>query len=188
MPVGSEQKRPRGASDPSRSRGTPRALSWAALFAVLPLVACVGGCRHDDVGIKGNNPQPRQPGQEPAETKVGNGDPSGVDNQPDWNTMADELRGRVGPRLPDPLPPSREAACQGMLDAALRFYRATEPNEDRQGDRVAELTASRERDIAACVESTSVEAAACVTVLLSDRDSEFPWLLDQCMRAYPGSA
>ncbi|NJK33282.1 MAG: CapA family protein [Deltaproteobacteria bacterium] len=35
------------------------------------------------------------------------------------------------------------------------------------------------------MKETSIAATVCVTLLLGDRDSEFPWLLDQCSRAYP---
>jgi len=72
-----------------------------------------------------------------------------------------------------------------MLDAARSFYEATERDPLRRAARVADLDATREDDLAACVDTTSIAAASCVTVLLGDKDSEFPWLLDQCSRAYP---
>ena len=57
--------------------------------------------------------------------------------------------------------------------------------ERRGGKLVGSVLATREADQAACESRTSVAAATCVTILLGDKNAEFPWLLDQCMRAYP---
>ena len=102
--------------------------------------------------------------------------------------MSRELRGRVEPRLPKTLPDDAQSACSQMLDAVAAFYQATEPSEARRAQRLAELSATRQDDLDECVANTSIPAAACVTVLLGDRDSEYPWLLDQCDRAFPSSA
>lgn len=160
------------------------------VIAVVSTVACVGGCRHEPAAEgPGHDRTPRMPGAKvETTTKVGNTDPSGVDNQPNWDAMAQELRVRVHPRLPDPLPADAPTACATMLDAARSFYTNTEPDPGRRQARLDELAATRQADERACIETTSIQAAACVTVLLSDRDSEFPWLLDQCMRAYPRDA
>lgn len=119
-------------------------------------------------------------------TRVGNNDPRGVDDQPDWDQQARELRQRVDSRLPHPLPSDHRAVCEAMLDEALAFYMAVETDPDRRADRMGDLQDTRDADVEGCLRETSVAAAACVTVLLGDRDSEFPWLLDQCSRAYPG--
>src|SRR5690606_26392024 len=76
------------------------------------------------------------------------------------------------------------AVCGAMLDEALAFYQHVEGGEQREA-RIAELQSTRERDLEGCIRETSIAAALCVTILLRDRDSEFPWLLDQCSRAYP---
>lgn len=110
------------------------------------------------------------------------GNPSrGVDEQPDYDKMALEVRDRVESRLGDPLPPVHDA-CVGMLDAAVAMYRRTEADGTMQASR---LDATRERDLAACESETSASAAVCVTLLLGDEAGEWPWLLDQCSRAFP---
>ncbi len=178
-----------------RRRHGLRKLAFAGvLLAGAGAMACAGGCRHEGEAEPQARSTPRLPGQRASSQgsgapapRVGNTDPSGVGNQPDWDEMARDLRARVGPRLPERLPENADAACREMLDAAVTFYSTTEPNPSRRRARLDELAATREEDLRGCTVSTSVEAAACVTVLLGDRDSEFPWLLDQCTRAYPKS-
>lgn len=165
------------------------------LGLALLLAGCIqppepGPAPSADPGAGTPDPEgPRPPGSENESKKlarVGNKDDAGVAGQPDWNAMAAQLKTEVEPRLPDPLPASAEVACQAMLDAAISFYESTEPNTDHRKRRRAELAATREADQKACVANTSIKAAACVSVLLGDRNSEFPWLLDQCSRAFPG--
>jgi hypothetical protein len=143
------------------------------LLALLALIAS-SGCVRDN----GNN----APAQ--LQSRVGNDDPRGVDDQPNWDQQASELKQRVDPRLPSPLPTDKQAVCAAMLDEVVAFYKSVEA-EREHSERAAELEQTRERDLAACVKETSIAAALCVTTLLGDRDSEFPWLLDQCSRAYP---
>ena len=120
-----------------------------------------------------------------AQPRVGNPSNTGMDTVPDWNALAVELRERVGPRMPDPLPTDLEGACAGMLDEALAFYVETELNPEHQKRLRAQMADTRNADFQACVAETSIAAATCVTILLGDRNAEFPWLLDQCSRAYP---
>lgn len=127
-------------------------------------------------------------GSSAAQPRVGNPSNTGMDTVPDWNALAADLRERVGPRLPDPLPTDLEAACARMLDEALAFYVETEINPEHQKRLRAQMAATRDADFDACVAETSIAAATCVTILLGDRNAEFPWLLDQCSRAYPRSA
>jgi hypothetical protein len=108
-----------------------------------------------------------------------------MDTVPDWDALARDLRVRVDPRLPNPLPTDLEAACARMLDEALAFYVETEINPEHQRRLRAQMASTRDADFEACVKETSVAAATCVTILLGDRNAEFPWLLDQCSRAYP---
>jgi poly-gamma-glutamate synthesis protein (capsule biosynthesis protein) len=147
-----------------------------ALSASVALLA--SGCIRDKKD-GGKTPNPA------TQTRVGNDDPRGVDAQPDWDQQARELAQRVGPRMPDPLPTDKKAACEAMLDEAMAFYMAVETDPERRAERMAELQATREADLEGCIGETSIAAAVCVTILLGDRDSEFPWLLDQCTRAYP---
>jgi hypothetical protein len=163
--------------------------SWRSALMLFALggagsVACGGGCGHE-AGESGASATTRPPVSTTA--KVGNDDPHGVENQPDWSEMARELRVRVEPRMPKELPADPRSACTQMLDAAVTFYDSTEKSEARRTQRLAELAATREDDLGQCIEETSVSAAVCVTVLLGDRDSEYPWLLDQCNRAFPGT-
>ena len=99
---------------------------------------------------------------------------------PDYDADAQRLRMRVEPRLPDPLP-SPKAACVGMLDAARQFYLDTEGDN---APAVATMAATRDADLAACQVETPPAAAACVAVLMRDNEGEFPWVLDQCNRAF----
>lgn len=124
-------------------------------------------------------------GSQEAQPRVGNPSNTGMDTVPDWNALARDLRARVGPRMPDALPTDPKAACARMLDEALAFYVETEINPEHQRRRRAEMASTRDADLKGCVADTSVAAATCVTILLGDRNTEFPWLLDQCSRAYP---
>lgn len=105
----------------------------------------------------------------------------GIDAMPDYDDEARLLRERVAPRLPEPLPSPR-GACVAMLDAARQFYVDTEGEGSQP---VAMVDATRERDLAGCLEHTSPAAASCVAVLMAEFEGEFPWLLDQCSRAFP---
>lgn len=148
-------------------------LLTAPLLTLLAIFGCV---RESNGNIPNSNSA--------LQTRVGNDDPRGIDDQPNWEQQAAELKRRVDPRMPSPLPTDKRAACEAMLDEALAFYKSVEIDEQREA-RLAELTQTRERDLDGCIRETSVAAATCVTILLRDRDSEFPWLLDQCSRAYP---
>jgi hypothetical protein len=110
------------------------------------------------------------------------GNPAGgIDQQPDYDRDAQDLRARVDDRLPSPLP-SPAVACERMLDAAITYYENTE--QDASGQ-VAALRATRADDLAACERETSPAAASCAAIMLADVAGEFPWLLDQCSRAFP---
>jgi hypothetical protein len=135
--------------------------------------------------IRDSNNGGKNPSNSKIDSRVGNNDPRGVDDQPDWERQARELKQRVDSRMPSELPTDKRAACEAMLDEALAFYIAVEGNGDQRAERMAQLQQTRERDLAGCMRETSIAAAVCVTLLLRDRDSEFPWLLDQCTRAYP---
>jgi hypothetical protein len=74
-----------------------------------------------------------------------------------------------------------------MLDAAATFYTEVERSSPGRARIAAAMSATRDEDLDACVRETSVLAATCVTILLDDRNTEFPWLLDQCSRAYPAN-
>jgi hypothetical protein len=152
-------------------------LPTGLLTAPLLTLLAISGCLRENNGTAPNSsPQLR--------TRVGNDDPRGIDDQPDWEQQAAELKRRVDPRMPSPLPSDKQAVCAAMLDEALAFYQSVEGGDQRE-QRIAELEQTRERDLDGCVRETSIAAATCVTILLRDRDSEFPWLLDQCTRAYP---
>lgn len=135
--------------------------------------------------IRDSNNGGKTPSNPKIDSRVGNNDPRGVDDQPDWESQARELKQRVDSRMPNELPTDKQAVCEAMLDEALAFYIAVEGDADQRAERMAQLQHTRERDLAGCMRETSIAAAVCVTLLLRDRDSEFPWLLDQCTRAYP---
>jgi hypothetical protein len=149
------------------------------LPTALLIAAATTGCLRDN----GNNTPSGN--AQLQQTRVGNDDPRGVDDQPNWDQQAIELKQRVDPRLPNPLPTDKKAVCESMLDEALAFYKSIEGDEQERNAREAEMQQTRARDLESCVKETSIAAALCVKVLLGDRNSEFPWLLDQCTRAYP---
>lgn len=111
---------------------------------------------------------------------VGNQVP-GIEAMPDYDAEAQRLRTRVEPELPQPLP-SAQAACTSMLDNAREYYVGVE-GEGSAAARAMEAT--RAADLEACTSQTSPAAAACVAVLMSKSEGEYPWLLDQCSRAFP---
>jgi hypothetical protein len=105
----------------------------------------------------------------------------GIEAIPDYDAEAERLRARVERHLPRPLP-SPEAACTSMLDGAREHYVGVEG----EGSTAARtLAATRAADLDACVAETSPAAAACVAVLIANNEGEYPWLLDQCSRAFP---
>jgi hypothetical protein len=119
----------------------------------------------------------------PAQTlNVGN--PSrGLDQQPDYEGEARALHDSIAKRLPDPLPSAHDA-CGAMLAAAVELYVVTEADATAQR---ASLRASHDADLQACERATSPAAASCVRLLLDEQAGEWPWLLDQCSRAFPAS-
>jgi len=149
------------------------------LLPVVLIAAFTGGCLRDNGTA---------PASDTIQGRVANNDPGGVDDQPDWDQQARELKQRVDSRMPETLPSDKRAACTAMLDAVSEFYVAVETDAEQRQNQMAQLLQTRDTDIDGCVRETSVAAAVCVTILLGDRDSEFPWLLDQCSRAYPNDA
>lgn len=157
----------------------PRPAAPRGLVAALALVACAAP---GDGSAAPTGPAPSPP---PAATRTANNDVRGAGVQPDYDGEAALLREQVRPRLPDPLPADRRAACTAMLAAAAAFYADIEADEAARARVLADLNATRDADLARCERETSVRAAACVTARLADRDAEYPWLLDQCTRAFP---
>lgn len=146
----------------------------AAMAALLP------ACPRTGDGNAGTLDRPTRAQGDPRVLRVGN--PSrGVDEQPDYDGQAQQLRARVVDRLPDPLPEVRQG-CAAMLDAAAAMYLRVEGDGTAQAERLA---ATRAADLAQCTAETSAQAAACVTLLAGEDGGEFPWLLDQCTRAFP---
>ncbi len=112
--------------------------------------------------------------------RVGN-QAAGIDEQPDYDREALAIREAVEGRLPDPLP-SPKAACVAMYDAAIASYARA---EGKSSPPVRVLEKTRREGLASCEAETSPAAAACVAVLAASEGGEFPWLLDQCSRAFP---
>jgi hypothetical protein len=105
----------------------------------------------------------------------------GFEAMPDYDAEAQRLRKRVERYLPHPLP-GPEAACTSMLDGAREYYVGA---EGEGSTAVAALAATHDADLDACKEQTSPAAAACVAVMIANNEGEYPWLLDQCSRAFP---
>jgi hypothetical protein len=112
--------------------------------------------------------------------RVGN-QAAGVEEQPDYDRAALEIREKVQERLPDPLPPPK-VACVSMYDAAIEAYSKA---EGAGSPPVKLLQQTKRTGIEACQAETTPAAASCVAVLAALDGGEFPWLLDQCSRAFP---
>lgn len=170
MPRGRE---PAGGAWPARERERARRLvAWAVLLGA-------SACRGEGGPSGSARPGLVSPWSD-AIDNVGNQVP-GIEAMPDYDAEAQRLRTRVEPELPRPLP-SAAAACTSMLDNARQYYVDVE-GEGSAGARAMEAT--READLAACERETSPAAATCVAVLMSKSEGEYPWLLDQCSRAFP---
>lgn len=157
-------------------RTPPRALLTLALWLPLACATPPG-----DVAPPQAGPAPAPSGP----TRTANNDARGAGVQPDYAGEAALLREAIVPILPDPLPADRRTACTAMLDAAASFYGTIEPEAAPRTALLADLQATRAADLAACERETSVRAASCVQLRLADRDTELPWLIDQCTRAFP---
>jgi poly-gamma-glutamate synthesis protein (capsule biosynthesis protein) len=108
----------------------------------------------------------------------------GAAHQPDYDAQARALRDRVAPDLPRQLPGTEEA-CHQMVDAVARAYAEA---EGEGAHSVAMLERTRQADLRGCVERTSAAAALCVARLVAAQEGEYPFLLDQCSRAFPREA
>jgi len=115
---------------------------------------------------------------------VANPDVRGFTDQPDYNRQALTIRTRVGPKLPAKMPPV-EDACAAMLGEAAAFYKVVESEASIREQVMGHLQATHDDELARCKAQLSPDAALCVTLLLEERDTEYPWLVDQCMRAFP---
>lgn len=173
---------PPGPHGPATDRTSTAAPARLALALVL--AACTpppeGSPTHPSP-----SPGPTTPAAPAQPTRTANNDARGAGVQPDYDGEARLLREQVLPRLPGPLAPDRRAACTAMLDAVTAFYADIERDAAPRAQLLADLQTSRTADLATCERETSVRAASCVTLRLADRDAEFPWLLDQCSRAFP---
>jgi hypothetical protein len=117
--------------------------------------------------------------------RTANPDPTGASGQPDYDSEARSLRGRIAARIGEDPPPGGEAACRAMFDAADRYYaeRVVTPEERRRV--LDRLAATRDEDLMACLQETSPAGAICAKILMEDGTHELAWALDQCSRAFP---
>jgi len=119
------------------------------------------------------------PGRGRVVGNVGN-NASGLADQPDWDASAKRIAQRMQGRFPATLPAS-DAACDKMLDAARDHYRQTDGEDS---DAVKRLAATRSAEHTTCVRETTPKVAWCVATLVAEDIGEFPFLLDQCQRAF----
>ncbi len=149
------------------------------------LALCLGLLACSNPTATGTPPpsQDAPPGRGRVVGQVGN-NASGLSEMPDWDAVAKQIGQRMEGRFPDPMPKS-EAACDKMLDAARDHYTQT---DGAQSTAVKALAATRDADRAACIRETGARAAVCVATLVSEDIGEYPWLVDQCSRAFPTAA
>ena len=167
-----------------------RLLAPCGVTLVVLLTACSGsGCSSATDGSSRVSAvhSPSKPGKSRTvpRSRVGNFDPRGADAQPDYDGEAWRLRERVRRKLPEDRPADARVACQHMFRAVDEFYAAIEPDAQQRERILQDLQATRAQDVTSCMQHTSSDAAACVVVLLDEGRSEFPWILDQCSRAFP---
>lgn len=143
--------------------------------------ACAGSNGTQRTSSEEETPRPEDPFVRGKNTlRVGN-QAAGIEEQPDYDRQAEAIRVAVEDRLPDPLPQPK-VACVAMYDAAIAAYTQA---EGATSPPVRTLQKTRRDGIEACQADTSPAAAACVAVLAKSDGGEFPWLLDQCSRAFP---
>jgi hypothetical protein len=152
-----------------------------------PIVTAPASMRADD---SSHAAAPAAPATEPTADvelePIGNRDPRGVEDQPDWNREAQLLRERVIPLFQEtPRPTQRHAACLAMHRAAEAFYAALESSVEQRTQLKKRWRSTRDADVGACESELSDDAIACVTILLAARNAEYAWLVDQCDRAFP---
>lgn len=114
---------------------------------------------------------------------MGNDDPSSVDDQPDYDGMAEHLRLRLQDRVRQ-VPPL-EVACARMIAAARELYEQVPAPAATREELEAELRATLARDETACRREASPRAALCVAIMLEEERRELDWAVDQCARAFP---
>ncbi|MEM6993011.1 MAG: CapA family protein [Myxococcota bacterium] len=156
-----------------RGERTSAAAAWAA---TLVLAAC------SNPAATGTPPptEDAPPGRGRVVGQVGN-NASGLSEMPDWDAVAKQIGQRMDGRFPASMP-TREVACTKMLDAARDHYKETDGPESVA---VKTMAATRDADLAACVAETGPRAAWCVATLVAEDIGEYPWLVDQCSRAFP---
>ena len=103
---------------------------------------------------------------------------------PDWDAVAKKIEQRMRGRFPDTLP-NADVACAKMLSAAKEHYTQS---DGADSPAVAAIAATHDADHAQCQRETGARAAWCVATLLAEDVGEYPWLVDQCSRAFPTSA
>lgn len=157
---------------------------WHAHFGAALATWFLVACSPPIEPVTTPEPPPKAAPAKRAQPAVANPDIRGVSDQPDYDRQALAIRTSVGPQLPDTLPTSL-AACNAMLDAAVRFYKAVEKEAEIREQLVAHLQHERGDEIRRCQADLSIEAALCVTLQLDELTSEYPWIIDQCARAFP---
>ena len=171
-----------GRENRARGSGPLTVLTFEVAFE-LAFVVAVAGCSGTGDGstsTRSSLNEPAAPGSGRTIGHVGN-QASGIDAIPDWDAAAQRVREQIDPRLPRPLPAPKDA-CAAMLDAAVRHYSST---EGPRSPAVTAIERTRAADERACAAETSPAAATCVTILLGESAGEYPWLVDQCTRAFP---
>jgi hypothetical protein len=153
-----------------------------SLFVVtLCSCSCAGSNGTQRTSNEEEAARPEDPFVRPENTRRVGNQAAGIEEQPDYDRQAEAIRVAVEDRLPDPLPQPK-AACVAMFDAAIAAYTQAEGSTSPP---VRTLQKTRRDGIEACQADTSPAAAACVAVLAASDGGEFPWLLDQCSRAFP---
>lgn len=114
-----------------------------------------------------------------------NADPNGADNQPDWDAMAATLRARLAPTLKVGDGADPREMCARLLQEANEFYATLDRGGEGTASAQSQLSQTMSRDVEGCVTQLSTYAIACVSASLREQRAEFPWLVDQCARAFP---
>lgn len=114
-----------------------------------------------------------------------NADPNGADNQPNWDAMAATLRARLAPTLKVADDADPRVMCARLLQEADEFYSALDRGGEETASAQSQLRQTTSGDVEGCATELSTHAIACVSASLRENRAEFPWLVDQCARAFP---
>lgn len=99
--------------------------------------------------------------------------------------MAAKRRARLGPTVEGAEDADPRVMCERLLRETRVFYGSIDAAEEGKSSAKTQLSQTIVSDVNGCAEELSLKAISCVSESLRERRAEFPWLVDQCARAFP---